>query len=30
MLADPDGNMIEFSFDQGVYATARAVWSPTT
>ena len=26
MLRDPDGNMIEFSFDQGVYATARAVW----
>jgi catechol 2,3-dioxygenase-like lactoylglutathione lyase family enzyme len=25
-LTDPDGNMIEFSFDQGVYATARAVW----
>jgi catechol 2,3-dioxygenase-like lactoylglutathione lyase family enzyme len=29
MLADPDGNMVEFSFDQGVYATARAVWSPS-
>jgi catechol 2,3-dioxygenase-like lactoylglutathione lyase family enzyme len=26
MLRDPDGNMIELSFDQGVYATARAVW----
>ena len=26
MLADPDGNRVEFSFDQGVYATARAVW----
>jgi len=26
MLRDPDGNMIEFSFDQGVYATARQVW----
>jgi catechol 2,3-dioxygenase-like lactoylglutathione lyase family enzyme len=26
MLSDPDGNMVEFSFDQGVYATARAVW----
>jgi catechol 2,3-dioxygenase-like lactoylglutathione lyase family enzyme len=26
MLRDPDGNMVEFSFDQGVYATARAVW----
>jgi lactoylglutathione lyase len=23
---DPDGNMIEFSFDQGVYAKAREVW----
>ena len=22
----PDGNRVEFSFDQGVYATARAVW----
>jgi lactoylglutathione lyase len=26
MLRDPDGNMIELSFDQGVYATARAIW----
>ena len=26
MLQDPDGNHIEFSFDQGVYATAQAVW----
>jgi lactoylglutathione lyase len=26
MLRDPDGNMIELSFDQGVYATARALW----
>jgi lactoylglutathione lyase len=26
MLTDPDGNMVEFSFDQGVYETARAVW----
>jgi lactoylglutathione lyase len=25
-LADPDGNMVEFSFDQGVYERARAVW----
>jgi hypothetical protein len=24
MLTDPDGNMVEFSFDQGVYATLRA------
>jgi lactoylglutathione lyase len=27
MAADPDGNMIEFSFDQGVYETARTKWS---
>jgi catechol 2,3-dioxygenase-like lactoylglutathione lyase family enzyme len=27
MLADPDGNMVEFSWDQGVYATLRARWS---
>jgi lactoylglutathione lyase len=26
MLRDPDGNLIEFSFDQGVYAKAREVW----
>ncbi len=26
MLRDPDGNMVEFSFDQGVYAKAREVW----
>lgn len=26
MLRDPDGNMVEFSFDQGVYAKARQVW----
>jgi lactoylglutathione lyase len=25
-LTDPDGNMIEFSFDQGVYAKAQEVW----
>jgi lactoylglutathione lyase len=24
--ADPDGNMIEFSFDQGVYQKAQEVW----
>ena len=23
---DPDGNIVEFSFDQGVYETAREVW----
>ena len=26
MLKDPDGNMVEFSFDQGVYAKAQEVW----
>lgn len=26
MLQDPDGNLVEFSFDQGVYETARRVW----
>ena len=26
MLRDPDGNMVEFSFDQGVYAKAQEVW----
>ena len=26
MLRDPDGNMIELSFDQGVYATAKRIW----
>jgi lactoylglutathione lyase len=26
MLRDPDGNMIEFSYDQGVYAKAFEVW----
>jgi lactoylglutathione lyase len=25
-LTDPDGNMIEFSFDQGVYERAKQVW----
>ena len=25
-LKDPDGNMIEFSYDQGVYAKAKEVW----
>jgi catechol 2,3-dioxygenase-like lactoylglutathione lyase family enzyme len=25
-LKDPDGNMIEFSYDQGVYAKAQEVW----
>lgn len=27
MLKDPDGNMVEFSWDQGVYATALERWS---
>ena len=27
MLTDPDGNMVEFSWDQGVYATAKQRWS---
>ncbi len=26
MLRDPDGNMVEFSHDQGVYTKAREVW----
>ena len=26
MLNDPDGNSVEYSFDQGVYAKAREVW----
>ncbi|MCU1501842.1 MAG: hypothetical protein JWM12_1196 [Ilumatobacteraceae bacterium] len=25
-LKDPDGNMVEFSYDQGVYAKAQEVW----
>lgn len=25
-LVDPDGNVVEFSFDQGVYAKAHEVW----
>ena len=25
-LKDPDGNVIEFSYDQGVYAKAQEVW----
>ncbi len=25
-LADPDGNLVEFSYDQGVYAKAQEVW----
>lgn len=26
MLEDPDGNLVEFSFDQGVYTTVREKW----
>ena len=26
MLSDPDGNRVEFSWDQGVYATVRQRW----
>ena len=26
MLRDPDGNMVELSYDQGVYATAQEKW----
>ena len=29
MLKDPDGNMVEFSWDQGVYATLQDRWSHT-
>ena len=25
-LNDPDGNVVEFSFDQGVYEKVREVW----
>ncbi len=25
-LKDPDGNMVEFSYDQGVYEKAREIW----
>ena len=28
MLRDPDGNLVEFSWDQGVYAKARDIWGP--
>jgi lactoylglutathione lyase len=27
-LTDPDGNVIEFSYDQGVYEKAQEVWGP--
>ena len=29
-LKDPDGNTVEYSFDQGVYEKARDVWGQTT
>jgi lactoylglutathione lyase len=29
-LTDPDGNMIEFSYDQGVYEKAQEVWGSGT
>lgn len=29
-LKDPDGNTIEYSFDQGVYEKARDVWGKAT
>jgi catechol 2,3-dioxygenase-like lactoylglutathione lyase family enzyme len=29
-LTDPDGNMVEFSYDQGVYATVQEVWGAGT
>lgn len=29
-LKDPDGNTVEFSYDQGVYETARKVWGSDT
>ena len=25
-VRDPEGNMVEFSYDQGVYEKAREVW----
>jgi len=29
MLTDPDGNTVEFSWDQGVYATLQEKWNGT-
>jgi lactoylglutathione lyase len=29
-LTDPDGNVIEFSYDQGVYERAQEVWGSVT
>jgi catechol 2,3-dioxygenase-like lactoylglutathione lyase family enzyme len=28
-IKDPDGNVIEFSYDQGVYAKAQEIWGST-
>ena len=28
MLTDPDGNTVEYSWDQGVYVTAQERWGP--
>ena len=30
VLRDPDGNMVEFSYDQGVDEEVREVWGETT
>lgn len=30
MLKDPDGNTVEFSYDQGVYAAVQEVWGQTS
>jgi len=30
MLRDPDGNTVEFSWDQGVFVTAMERWGPAT
>ncbi len=30
MLNDPDGNTVEFSWDQGVYATLQEKWATTS
>jgi len=29
-LTDPEGNVVEFSYDQGVYAKANEVWGGDT
>jgi catechol 2,3-dioxygenase-like lactoylglutathione lyase family enzyme len=30
LIKDPDGNTVEFSYDQGVYEKAREVWGHST